>query len=141
MGREKRVLDDKLCRATESHRIGIIKMQAEKDAILEVEKGRKELAIAMATGQLELEYSTTIGREHFLKRKAPENVVEKESGKQQYPLDQAPKQSTDGPLMNEASCDEIETTRSCKNKDEERDSGIASISQSENRTYLSHGEI
>ena len=83
MGLEKRVLQDKLRRATEKHRTEVQKLEAERTAIFEVEKRRKELAIAMATGQLELAYTMAGNRDLFLKSgRTTESLQEQNSGNQ-----------------------------------------------------------
>jgi hypothetical protein len=87
LGREKRFVEDKHRRAVETHRTEVQKISAEKDAIHELEKGRKELAVAMAAGQLELAYTVarTVAseRDHFLKPKALEPESSKRFLKEQ----------------------------------------------------------
>ena len=99
--RDKKIVDEKLRRATENRRAEIAKMEAEKSAVIGMEKGRKELAVAMATGQLELAHSMSSGKDHFLKPKGPENKTE----------------AIGSPSMNDDSHDEIEASRSCVNED------------------------
>jgi len=68
LGREKRFLEDKYRRAVESHRLEVQKARSEQDALLNMEKGRKELATAMAKSEAELAFSAAaVGRRHFLK--------------------------------------------------------------------------
>ena len=67
MGRDKRFIEDKLRRATESHKVELQKLHAEKDTMLEMEKGRKELAVAMATGQIELAYTMASARDNLVR--------------------------------------------------------------------------
>ena len=65
LGRDKRVLEDKYRKLTESHRLEVQKLRAEKDAMLEIEKGRKELAVAMAAGQRELAHTMARAKASF----------------------------------------------------------------------------
>lgn len=67
MSRDKRCIEDKLRRATESHKLELQKLHAEKDTMLEMEKGRKELAVAMAAGQLELAYTMASARDNLVR--------------------------------------------------------------------------
>jgi hypothetical protein len=63
MGREKRFLEEKHRRAMENHRIQLERLKAEKEASLEMEKSRKDLAVAMATGQNQMRCSTVKPRD------------------------------------------------------------------------------
>jgi hypothetical protein len=61
---EKKLLVDRHRTETENDRVKIEKLRSEKDAILEMEKGRKGLAVAMAAGQLELANTMATARGH-----------------------------------------------------------------------------
>jgi hypothetical protein len=67
MGRGKRFIEDKFRRATDSHKVELQNLHAERDTMLEMEKGRKELAVAMAAGQLELAHTMASARDTLVR--------------------------------------------------------------------------
>jgi hypothetical protein len=81
MGRDKRFIEDKFRRATESNKVELQKLHAEKDTMLEMEKGRKELAVAMAAGQYELAHTMTSARDHLVRPGQKALNTQKTNGK------------------------------------------------------------
>ncbi|KAL3919945.1 MAG: hypothetical protein SGILL_003498 [Bacillariaceae sp.] len=64
LGREKRFLEEKHRRAMENHRVQLEKLETEKKAVLDIEKSKREMAVAMAAGQREMKNNPPIHPHH-----------------------------------------------------------------------------
>lgn len=74
LGREKRFVEDKHRKVMESHRLELEKIRTEKDAFLNIERSRKELALAVAAGERKLAAQSEDKETHLTKLNPSQEV-------------------------------------------------------------------